>query len=132
MIIWAGAVRPKTAKTLPKKANCDGRTDRQNDGLTDRWTDKAACRKKMLMIYPEQEQEMVSSLLAVTVIFVESRFDLFSSKKKPCRLSNICITSQPNNQPHNQPTNIANYSGSLMHQISSAVTEYQSTRVPEY
>ena len=34
-IIWAGAVRPKTAKTK-KKVKCDGLTDGPTDGLTDK------------------------------------------------------------------------------------------------
>ena len=59
LIIWARAVRPKTAKKTKqkkyaktKKVDCgrqmDGRTDRrmdgQTDGRTDGRTDKAGCR----------------------------------------------------------------------------------------
>ena len=42
LIIWAGALRPKTAKT--KKVKCDGRTDGQTDQRINERIDKAGRR----------------------------------------------------------------------------------------
>ena len=47
-MIWAGAVRPKTAKN--KKVNCDGPTDRPMEGPTKRGVKSRSTRLKISML----------------------------------------------------------------------------------